>query len=74
MLLHRAIGRALQQADDRALEAPVSVRLMAALPLMRRLPARLVGMGVRPEHVHTPHIGAPAGYGARVSDAVQAQA
>jgi 2-polyprenyl-6-methoxyphenol hydroxylase-like FAD-dependent oxidoreductase len=74
MLLHRAIGRALQQADDRALEAPMSVRLMAALPLLRRLPARLVGMGVRPEHVHTPHIGAPAGYGARVSDAVQAPA
>ena len=54
MLLHRSFERALGQAESRALEAPLSVRLLAALPLLRRLPARLVGMGVRPEHVHVP--------------------
>ena len=54
MLLHRSFDRALRQAESRALEAPLSVRLLAALPLLRRLPARLVGMGVRPEHVHVP--------------------
>jgi 2-polyprenyl-6-methoxyphenol hydroxylase-like FAD-dependent oxidoreductase len=54
MLLHRSFDRALRQAENRALEAPLSVRLLAALPLLRRLPARLVGMGVRPEHVHVP--------------------
>ena len=40
MRMHKSIDRALQQADDRALEAPISVRLLAALPLLRRLPVR----------------------------------
>ena len=52
--LHKSIERALQMAGGQALEAPISVRLLAALPLLRRLPARLVGMGVRPEHVRSP--------------------
>ena len=30
---------------------PLPVRLLARFPLLRRIPARLVGMGVRPEHV-----------------------
>jgi len=33
---------------------PLAMRLLDELPLLRRLPARLIGMGVRPEHVHTP--------------------
>jgi 2-polyprenyl-6-methoxyphenol hydroxylase-like FAD-dependent oxidoreductase len=31
---------------------PVVVKLLQRLPLLRRLPARLVGIGVRPERVH----------------------
>ena len=31
-------------------KAPLPVRLIARLPLLARLPARLVGMGFRPEH------------------------
>jgi len=27
------------------------------LPLLRRLPARLIGLGVRPEHIATPDVG-----------------
>jgi 2-polyprenyl-6-methoxyphenol hydroxylase-like FAD-dependent oxidoreductase len=54
MLLHQSFERALRQHENRALEAPLSMRLIAALPLLRRLPARLVGMGVRPEHVQVP--------------------
>ena len=35
---------------------PLPLRLLQRLPLLRRLPARLVGIGVRPERVHTaPH-------------------
>lgn len=35
---------------------PLPVRLLQRLPLLRRLPARLVGIGVRPERIHTtPH-------------------
>jgi 2-polyprenyl-6-methoxyphenol hydroxylase-like FAD-dependent oxidoreductase len=38
---------------------PLPVKLLQWLPVLQRLPARLVGMGVRPEHVHTPEV-APA--------------
>jgi 2-polyprenyl-6-methoxyphenol hydroxylase-like FAD-dependent oxidoreductase len=34
--------------------APLAFRLLDEFPRLRRLPARLIGMGVRPEHVHTP--------------------
>ena len=37
-----------------ALRPPLFFRLLARLPVLRRLPARLVGVGVRPEHVHSP--------------------
>jgi 2-polyprenyl-6-methoxyphenol hydroxylase-like FAD-dependent oxidoreductase len=30
------------------------LRLLKAIPLLRRIPARMVGLGFRPEHVHTP--------------------
>jgi len=33
---------------------PLAMRLLNEFPYLRRLPARLIGMGVRPEHVHTP--------------------
>jgi 2-polyprenyl-6-methoxyphenol hydroxylase-like FAD-dependent oxidoreductase len=38
---------------------PWPVRLLGRSPLLQRIPARLVGLGVRPEHVHTPEL-APA--------------
>ena len=38
------------------LQAPLVLRLASRFPLLRRFPARLVGMGVRPEHVHTPQM------------------
>ena len=34
--------------------APFAARLLNYFPVLRRIPARLVGMGFRPEHVHTP--------------------
>ena len=36
----------------------VMVRLLSRIPLLRRLPARLLGLGVRPEHVKAPEIAA----------------
>lgn len=33
---------------------PLAIRLMASVPLFARVPARLFGMGVRPEHVRSP--------------------
>jgi hypothetical protein len=32
---------------------PLPVKLLQRLPLLRRIPARLVGIGVRPERVKT---------------------
>lgn len=34
--------------------APLAFRLLDEFPRLRRLPARLIGLGVRPEHIHTP--------------------
>jgi len=34
-----------------ALRPPVVLKLLARFPFLRRIPARLIGMGVRPEHV-----------------------
>jgi 2-polyprenyl-6-methoxyphenol hydroxylase-like FAD-dependent oxidoreductase len=34
---------------------PFPLRLLRRYPLLRRIPARLVGMGIRPEHVRTPN-------------------
>ncbi|MGJ0396195.1 MAG: FAD-dependent oxidoreductase [Methylocystis sp.] len=40
-------------AADKPMEAPLVLRLLNALPLLRRLPARFMGLGVRPEHIET---------------------
>jgi 2-polyprenyl-6-methoxyphenol hydroxylase-like FAD-dependent oxidoreductase len=38
------------------LEPPLFIRMLARFRVLRRIPARLVGMGIRPEHVATgPH-------------------
>jgi 2-polyprenyl-6-methoxyphenol hydroxylase-like FAD-dependent oxidoreductase len=47
----RIIGRVL--AARRSLHAPWPVRLLNRFPRLRRIPARLVGLGVRPEHIET---------------------
>jgi hypothetical protein len=49
---NNVIGRVLEGGDG--MQAPLALRLIARFPLLRRIPARLVGLGVRPEHVHTP--------------------
>jgi 2-polyprenyl-6-methoxyphenol hydroxylase-like FAD-dependent oxidoreductase len=36
------------------LRPPLAVRLIAQFPILRRIPARMIGLGVRPEHVQTP--------------------
>jgi hypothetical protein len=45
----RVIRRVLGSTDGPAL--PFAVKLLAWSPFVRRIPARLIGMGVRPEHV-----------------------
>jgi 2-polyprenyl-6-methoxyphenol hydroxylase-like FAD-dependent oxidoreductase len=35
---------------------PLPLRLLERFPVLRRIPARLVGLGVRPEHIKTPDV------------------
>ena len=32
---------------------PLAIKLLRWFPVLRRIPARLVGMGIRPEHIRT---------------------
>jgi 2-polyprenyl-6-methoxyphenol hydroxylase-like FAD-dependent oxidoreductase len=43
----------MKGAADATLEVPLPVRIVTALPVLQRVLARLLGMGVRPEHVRT---------------------
>lgn len=44
----------LLDGDMPLIEPPLAVRLLDRIELLRRLPARVVGIGVRPEHVRSP--------------------
>jgi 2-polyprenyl-6-methoxyphenol hydroxylase-like FAD-dependent oxidoreductase len=48
----RVIRRVLTNGDR--LSPPFAIRLLMVMPFLRRIPARMIGLGVRPEHVHTP--------------------
>jgi 2-polyprenyl-6-methoxyphenol hydroxylase-like FAD-dependent oxidoreductase len=47
------IGRLLQPGPPIA-RAPLAVRLLGRFPLLRRIPGRMVGLGIRREHVRSP--------------------
>jgi 2-polyprenyl-6-methoxyphenol hydroxylase-like FAD-dependent oxidoreductase len=51
LVQQRLITRAL--AARRSFRAPLLVRLLGRIPGLTRIPARLVGIGIRPEHVET---------------------
>jgi 2-polyprenyl-6-methoxyphenol hydroxylase-like FAD-dependent oxidoreductase len=36
------------------IKSPFLVKLLRAIPILRRIPARIVGIGIRPEHIRTP--------------------
>jgi 2-polyprenyl-6-methoxyphenol hydroxylase-like FAD-dependent oxidoreductase len=48
---NRVIRRVLGSTSET--KPPLMLRLIAGIPLLRRIPARLIGLGVRPEHVRT---------------------
>ena len=49
---NRIISRALY--GEQRPKPPLMFKLFALFPVLRRIPARLIGLGVRPEHVQTP--------------------
>jgi 2-polyprenyl-6-methoxyphenol hydroxylase-like FAD-dependent oxidoreductase len=52
-VIRRVLGSA-ELGSAKPLKVPALLRLMQYLPYLRRLPARIVGLGFRPEHVRTP--------------------
>ncbi len=46
---NRIISRVLKRGA--ILKPPFFIRVLARFPVLRRIPGRLVGMGIRPEHV-----------------------
>jgi 2-polyprenyl-6-methoxyphenol hydroxylase-like FAD-dependent oxidoreductase len=55
----RIIGRLLQPGEP-IRKAPLLVRLLDRFPLLRRIPGRVIGLGVRREHVRSPDAGRPS--------------
>jgi 2-polyprenyl-6-methoxyphenol hydroxylase-like FAD-dependent oxidoreductase len=50
----RVIGRVL--GSQQQLSLPWQIKLLNRCPFLRRMPARVIGVGFRPEHVKTPEI------------------
>jgi 2-polyprenyl-6-methoxyphenol hydroxylase-like FAD-dependent oxidoreductase len=73
MAMDRTISRVLR-AQEPTLEPPLVLRLLQSVPVLRRVPGRLVGMGVRPEHVRSPEIRTAAGNGAGMPGAPSREA
>src|SRR5262249_51293909 len=60
LIQDRVISRVLGSTGP--LKLPLALRLLRRWPVLRRLPARLVGLGFRHEHVETPElVAAPSG-------------
>jgi 2-polyprenyl-6-methoxyphenol hydroxylase-like FAD-dependent oxidoreductase len=50
----RIIGPTLGSSEQPS--APLAFRFFNLLPFLRRVPARIIGLGVRPEHIRTPDV------------------
>jgi 2-polyprenyl-6-methoxyphenol hydroxylase-like FAD-dependent oxidoreductase len=55
-LQDRVVGRVLR-ATRRRISVPLPIRMLQRWPALQRIPARIVGIGFRPEHVRTPDVG-----------------
>src|SRR6478752_710041 len=53
MVVQNNIISGALQGGDRPLKVPLIVRLITALPWLQGIPARLLALGVRPEHVQS---------------------
>jgi 2-polyprenyl-6-methoxyphenol hydroxylase-like FAD-dependent oxidoreductase len=52
LIQERVITGVLGNCEE--IKPPLAVKLLRAFPILRRIPARLLGVGIRPEHIHTP--------------------
>ncbi|NRD46472.1 FAD-dependent oxidoreductase [Corallococcus exiguus] len=54
LIQNRVVDPALRKRAFSNGRLPLSLQLVKRIPALRRIPARLIGLGVRPEHIHTP--------------------
>jgi 2-polyprenyl-6-methoxyphenol hydroxylase-like FAD-dependent oxidoreductase len=53
LAIQRRVITAVLQAHERP-KPPPFFKLFNSFPILRRIPARLIGLGIRPEHIQTP--------------------
>jgi 2-polyprenyl-6-methoxyphenol hydroxylase-like FAD-dependent oxidoreductase len=53
-LIQDRVIAAVLETDRAITRAPWPVRMLNRFPLLRRIPGRIIGLGVRREHVHSP--------------------
>jgi 2-polyprenyl-6-methoxyphenol hydroxylase-like FAD-dependent oxidoreductase len=53
LTIQRRVVNPVLQTHERP-KAPAFFKLFGVFPILRSIPARLVGIGIRPEHVQTP--------------------
>jgi 2-polyprenyl-6-methoxyphenol hydroxylase-like FAD-dependent oxidoreductase len=53
---HKRVVEPMLKGQVTFAKLPLAVRLLNDYPVLRRIPARLIGMGLRPEHVKTPAV------------------
>jgi len=58
VLVQNRILAPILAGEADAARPPLALRLLARFSLLRRIPARIVGVGVRPEHVGSPAVAA----------------
>jgi len=58
LVQERILSRVLADAGG-PLPVPFALRMLSRFAFLRRIPARMVGVGVRPEHVRSPPAGSP---------------
>ena len=56
LMIQRRIISSVLKAQQRP-KPPPFLKLFGVFPILRRTPARLIGLGIRPEHIQTPEAG-----------------
>jgi 2-polyprenyl-6-methoxyphenol hydroxylase-like FAD-dependent oxidoreductase len=54
VFLQERVIRSVLSSSQQAMSLPLALRLLRRWPLLQRIPAYVVGVGVRPEHVRAP--------------------
>jgi 2-polyprenyl-6-methoxyphenol hydroxylase-like FAD-dependent oxidoreductase len=55
LLVHNRVLRPIVSGQNRSLQVPWIVKRLNANAWLRRWPAQVIGLGVRPEHVRSPN-------------------